>query len=80
MFVYPHPVSEILMKDVVLKVEGMSCGHCVRAVDEALKSVAGTSVRRVELGAAEVQVEDAVPVGALIDALADAGYSAEERS
>lgn len=68
------------MKDVVLKVEGMSCGHCVRAVDEALKGVAGATVRRVEIGSAELQLEDAVPVGAVIDALADAGYSAEERA
>jgi copper chaperone len=68
------------MKDVVLKVEGMSCGHCVRAVDAALRGVDGASVRRVELGTAELQLDDAVPVGVLIDALADAGYTAEERT
>jgi copper chaperone len=68
------------MKDVVLKVEGMSCGHCVRAVDQALRAVPGASVRKVEIGAAEVQLDDAVPVGVLVDALADAGYTAEERT
>ncbi len=67
------------MKDVVLKVDGMSCGHCVRAVEGALRSVAGATVQRVEIGRASVALTEAVPVGALIDALADAGYSAEER-
>lgn len=67
------------MKDVVLKVDGMSCGHCVRAVEGALKSVPGATVQRVAIGTAAVALPDEVPVGQLIDALADAGYSAEER-
>ncbi|MGQ0650501.1 MAG: heavy-metal-associated domain-containing protein [Gemmatimonadaceae bacterium] len=67
------------MRAVTLKVAGMSCGHCVRAVEEALGEVPGTRVESVEIGRATLRVDDAVPIGALIDAVADAGYEAEER-
>ena len=66
------------MKAVNLKVSGMSCGHCVRAVEDALRGVAGATVESVAIGGARVAIADAVPVGALIDAVADAGYEAEE--
>jgi copper chaperone len=68
------------MRQIELKVEGMSCGHCVKAVDGALRGVSGARVQRVDLGAAAVEVDDGFQVGALIDALADAGYTAEERT
>ncbi len=66
------------MKDVTLKVEGMSCGHCVRAVEGALRGVPGVSVKRVEIGKAEVSVPDDSTMTAVVDALDEAGYSAEE--
>lgn len=67
------------MKAVTLKVAGMSCGHCVRAVEDALKGVSGAKVDGggVQMGQATVQIEDSVAVGALIDAISDAGYEAE---
>jgi copper chaperone CopZ len=67
------------MREVTLKVSGMSCGHCVRAVQEALGEVAGAKVRSVRIGSATVEVEDSVSVGALIDAVSDAGYEATEQ-
>ena len=67
------------MREVTLKVSGMSCSHCVRAVEEALGDVPGATVESVVIGRATVQVDDSVPVGALIDAVSDAGYEAEER-
>lgn len=66
------------MKQVALKVDGMSCGHCVRAVESALAEVPGVTVEQVQIGSAKVRVEDATTVTSLVDALADAGYSAEE--
>ena len=69
------------MERVTLEVQGMSCGHCVRAVDEALKSVAGVQVERVEIGSATVSYDPAkVTMGSLIDAVSDAGYEAKEVS
>jgi copper chaperone len=66
------------MKQVRLEVSGMSCGHCIHAVKEALAGVEGVKVENVSIGRATVSVEERVPVGALIDAVADAGYEANE--
>ena len=67
------------MKKVNLTIEGMSCGHCVAAVRSALESVSGTTVESVEIGTATVLVDESrAPVGALIDAVQDAGYEAQE--
>jgi copper chaperone len=66
------------MKKVQLEVAGMSCGHSVHAVQEALSGVEGVSVDNVSIGKATVSVADNVKIGALIDAVADAGYEANE--
>ncbi len=67
------------MERVTLAVDGMSCGHCVKAVDAALKSVEGVEVERVALGSATVAYDPSkVTMGAIIDAVMDAGYEAQE--
>lgn len=67
------------MEDVKLTIEGMSCGHCVAKVREALKGVAGVEVSDVSIGAATVRLDRAqASIGALIDAVQDAGYEATE--
>ncbi|GLR14208.1 copper chaperone [Chitinimonas prasina] len=40
----------------VFKVEGMSCGGCVAAVERAVKAVAGVSAVQVRLAEAEATV------------------------
>jgi len=68
-----------LTKQLHLNVSGMSCGHCVHAVREALGSVPGVKIEDVRIGSASVSFdEDKVTVGALVDAVADAGYEASE--
>ena len=37
------------MENVTIKVEGMSCEHCVRAVSNAITGIAGTANVKVEL-------------------------------
>ena len=67
------------MEQIQLNIEGMSCGHCVSAVRSALGGVAGVNVEKVEVGHATVSYDpQSASVGALVDAIADAGYSAEE--
>lgn len=67
------------MERVTLEVQGMSCQHCVRAVREALGSVDGVEVERVDIGTATVSIDPArASTGALIDAVQDAGYEAQE--
>jgi copper chaperone len=69
------------MKRVELSIDGMSCDHCVASVKRALTAVPGVSDIDVRLGAATLTVDpDQAPIGALIDAVQDAGYEAREGS
>jgi copper chaperone CopZ len=63
-----------------LSVEGMTCGHCVRAVTAEISALDGVSDVEVELvagGTSRVTVRGSAPVpdDALRDAVAEAGYS-----
>ncbi|PSL36325.1 copper chaperone [Planomicrobium soli] len=40
-----------------VKVQGMSCGHCVKAVETSVGELQGVSSVKVDLGAGEVAVE-----------------------
>lgn len=42
------------MQEETIEIEGMSCGHCVQAVEQALRLLAGVTVQRVEVGRATV--------------------------
>lgn len=67
------------MKQLKLEVSGMSCGHCVHAVREALGAVPGVKVDDVKIGSASVTFDEGTTtVGDLVDAVADAGYAASE--
>jgi len=62
-----------------LKIEGMSCGHCVDAVRKALIAVPGVrQVTDVSLDHGEAVVEGEVDPEALIAAVQDQGYEARE--
>lgn len=60
-----------------LKVTGMSCQHCVRAVHEALQSVPGVTEVQVDLADATARVEGEAALADLIHAIREAGYHAE---
>ena len=67
------------MERVTLKVDGMSCGHCVKALEKALAAVDGATAEHVQIGEATVAYDPArTNVGALIDAAEDAGYGAQQ--
>ena len=62
---------------VSLAIDGMSCGHCVAAVTEALSAVPGATVKRVAVGAATVELDpQAASAEQLVQAVRDAGYEA----
>ncbi len=41
---------------VTLHIDGMSCGHCVKAVSQALQDLPGVKVRKVRIGRAKVRI------------------------
>jgi len=60
-----------------VRIDGMHCGACVRRVTQALQTVQGVDVQEVRIGAACMQVEDAlVAEPAVLASIAKAGYSA----
>lgn len=67
------------MKQMKLEVTGMSCGHCVQSVKEALGAVPGVKVENVQVGSAMVLFDESkATVGDLVDAVYNAGYEANE--
>ena len=59
-----------------LKVEGMSCKHCVMAVEKALNGIDGVSGVNVDLDKGEVSFDeaDSVNMDAVTQAIEKAGY------
>jgi len=63
----------------ILKVEGMSCGHCEKAVKNAISALEGVSTVNVDLSTKKVEVEGQNLTDTLIkDAVEDAGYEVVE--
>jgi copper chaperone CopZ len=57
-----------------IRIRGMSCGHCVRAVETALKEVTGVTEARVSVGEAVVSTDGEPDERALRAAIEDAGF------
>ena len=61
-------------------IDGMSCGHCVRAVRNALEALPGVTVEEVNVGSATVEADGSpATIDAIKAAVDDAGYAAEAR-
>ncbi len=56
------------------KVEGMTCGHCERAVQEAVQQLDPQASVKIDRAANHVQVQSAQPRAALAAAIAEEGY------
>jgi copper chaperone len=59
-----------------LRIDGMSCQHCVQAVFTALTPVEGITSAVVSIGAAEIEHDGRATTAALREAVAVAGYDA----
>ena len=58
------------------KVDGMSCGHCVAAVQAAVRRVDPAAETQVDLAAGLATVRSEAPAERLIAAIGDEGYEA----
>jgi len=68
------------MENITLNVKGMSCGHCVKAVEGSVGSLEGVQEVKVNLEAGQVSVafDDAkVTVDQIKETIDDQGYDVE---
>ena len=59
----------------VFSVEGMTCGHCVRAVTQALQNQDPAASVNVNLAAKEVGVDSRLSAEQVIELISEEGYS-----
>lgn len=65
------------MENVTLNVQGMSCGHCVKAVETSVGALAGVQEVNVDLAEAKVNVAfdgAAVTVDQIKETIDEQGY------
>lgn len=58
----------------VFTVQGMTCGHCVRSVTQAIQAKDPAASVRVDLASKEVGVESALSADQVISAIREEGY------
>lgn len=61
-----------------IQIEGMTCQHCQRAVQEALAEVPGVESVRVDLETGSAWVDGAAKPDQVREAVLEAGYSIRE--
>ena len=66
------------MTQTILKIEGMTCDHCVKTVQKALKSVTGVTQVEVSLPLKQAVVQSEKPLdeAAAVKAVEEEGYKA----
>jgi copper chaperone len=65
------------MRQATLHIEGMSCGHCLSAVNRALSGVPGVRVDALRIGRADVSYDENITDPPQLEAaVTDAGYRA----
>ncbi|MFW9606120.1 MAG: heavy-metal-associated domain-containing protein [Pseudomonas sp.] len=61
----------------LFNVQGMSCGHCVKAVTTAIQQQDPLARVEVNLSTAQVRVESTLEAARIIALLDEAGYDAQ---
>lgn len=63
------------MNRMTMDISGMSCGHCVAAVQKSLKALDGVQVEQVQIGSAVVSYDPGtVSPDRIREAVEDEGY------
>ena len=65
------------MQNITLAISGMSCGHCLNAVNRALAGLDGVEVKSVQMGRADLRVRDGNSTDLATAAISRAGYRVE---
>ena len=66
------------MEAVHLNIEGMTCEHCVRAIDNRLRRTAGVRVDQVVVGAVDLHYDPSkISLDDISELISDEGYTVE---
>lgn len=68
------------MKNIILHVQGMSCGHCVKSIEGSVGQIEGVNEVNVKLDSAQVEVsfnESQVSLAKIKEVIEDQGYEVE---
>lgn len=66
------------MEELILSIDGMSCGHCVGQVTKALTQLEGVEVKTVKVGEALVAYDPReIAPTEIARAVTEAGYEAQ---
>jgi copper chaperone len=66
------------MEALHLNIEGMTCEHCVRAVDGRLRKTPGVQVDKVVVGAVDLHYDRSkITVDEISELISDEGYTVE---
>jgi copper chaperone len=60
--------------EATIQIKGMSCMHCVRAVEAVLNAIPGVRSVEVKVGEAKVVADDSVEEKTLKSAIQEEGY------
>jgi copper chaperone len=60
---------------ITLQVEGMSCGHCIRAVTKAITALDGAAKVEVDLAAKRVIAQTNLPRADVVRAVEEEGFA-----
>ena len=63
------------MQTQTFQVQGMTCGHCERAVTQAIQQVDPAATVQIDSASGQVQVQSATPREQLAAAIAEEGYT-----
>ncbi|WP_412460775.1 heavy-metal-associated domain-containing protein [Pseudomonas sp. SC11] len=61
----------------VFNVQGMTCGHCVKAVTQAIQTVDAAAQVKVDLPGRQVKVQSESPAERIVAAIMEEGYQAQ---
>ncbi|QJD82760.1 cation transporter [Cohnella herbarum] len=63
------------MKNVLLNVEGMTCGHCVRTIEGAVQALDAKATVDLDAGLVEVVYDDSnISLDAIVETIEEQGY------
>jgi copper chaperone len=66
------------MSELVMRIDGMSCGHCVARVTKALQATPGVTVKDVQVGSAKLDYDGTqASLDAIVQAIDRAGYDSK---